>query len=398
MFCRLNAGSAFVNPYQLPPKKFDLDQSQDGEADRRYDSAEGAGAGGSGHKMTVSSEQEAVSSKRTKEKRMQRSVFVVICLLATVLLPTTPGAQQPKKIFRIVYLAAQDAAIESERSEAIRLAVHELGYIEGQNLAIEYRYVEGKKYDRARELATELVSLKVDLILVSGGARVIQPARNATNTIPLVMVGQGVDPVRAGFVKSLARPGGNLTGITMLTRELSGKRLELLQEALPKISRVAVLYEPVPVAALEVKDLQAAARELRLTIQTWEVRKAGEFEKVFAAISKAHPDGLYIAGSTLVFANLKRTARFALKSRLASIYNGKDFVDEGGLLSYGADLGASYRRVAYYVDRILKGAKPSDLPIEQPTKFELVINLKTANQIGVKIPQKVLARADKVIR
>ena len=329
---------------------------------------------------------------------MQRSVFVVICLLATVLLPTTPGAQQPKKIFRIGYLAAQDAAIESERSKAIRLAVHELGYIEGQNLAIEYRYVEGKKYDRARELAAELVSLKVDLILVSGGARVIQPARNATNTIPLVMVGQGVDPVRAGFVKSLARPGGNLTGITMLTRELSGKRLELLQEALPKISRVAVLYEPGPVAALEVKDLQAAARELRLTIQTWEVRKAGEFEKVFAAISKAHPDGLYIAGSTLVFANLKRTARFALKSRLASIYNGKDFVDEGGLLSYGADLGASYRRVAYYVDRILKGAKPSDLPIEQPTKFELVINLKTANQIGVKIPQKVLARADKVIR
>ena len=178
------------------------------------------------------------------------AVLLALCVSAE--------AQQPKKFFRIGYLSAQDAAIESDRSEAIRLALRELGYIEGQNLAIEYRYVEAKKYDRARELAAELVHLRVDLIMVSVGARVIQPAKNATKTIPIVMVGQGVDPVKGGFVESLARPDGNLTGVTMLTRELSGKRLELLQEIVSKISRVAVLCEPVPVAALEVKDLQGA--------------------------------------------------------------------------------------------------------------------------------------------
>ena len=318
------------------------------------------------------------------------AVLLALCALAS--------AQQPKKVFRIGYLSAQGAAMESERSDAIRQALRELGYIEGQNLAIEYRYMEGRKYDRAGELAAALVSLGVDLIVVSGGARVLRPAKNATNTIPIVMVGQGVDPVKAGFVKSLARPGGNVTGMTNLTRELSGKRLELLQEAVPKIGRVAVLYEPGPVAALEMKDLQAVARELRLALRTWEVRDGGEFENVFAAISKARPDGLYIAGSTLVFANLARTARFALKSRLPSIYNGKDFVDEGGLVSYGADLAASHRRVAVFIDKILKGAKPADLPVEQPTKFELVINLKTAKQIGLVIPPNVLARADRVIR
>jgi putative ABC transport system substrate-binding protein len=341
---------------------------------------------------------ESFSDDRKSRIQNRKSVRIFAIVLIFVLAGAVAQAQPPKKIFRIGYLSAQDAAIESNRSDAIRLALRELGYIEGQNLGIEYRYVEGRKYDRAGELAAELVSLRVDIIVASGGARVIRPAKNATSTIPIVMVGQGVDPVKAGCVKSLARPGGNLTGITMLTRELSGKRLELLQEAVPKISRIAVLYEPGPVATLEVKDLQSAARELRLNIQTWEVRDADEFEKVFAAISKADPDGLYIAGSTLVFANLTRTARFALKSRLPSIYNGKDFVDEGGLLSYGADVVASYRRVAYYVDRILKGIKPAELPIEQPTKFELVINLKTAKQIGLTTPPNILARADRVLK
>jgi putative ABC transport system substrate-binding protein len=275
--------------------------------------------------------------------------------------------------------------------------LRELGYIEGQNIATEYRYAEGK-FDRAAELAAELVRLRVDIIVVSGGARLIQRAKNVTKNIPIVMMGQGVDPVKAGFVESLARPGGNVTGITLLDRELGGKRLELLKETVPNISRVTAIYEPVPVSAPELKNLQTAARALKLAVQTLEVRDAGGFERVFAAISKARPDGLYVVGSGLMFANQKRTTDFALKSRLPSMYNSRQAVDAGGLMSYGADLADSYRRVAYFVDRILKGAKPADLPVEQPTKFEFVINLKTAKQIGVTIPPDLLARATRIIR
>ncbi len=215
------------------------------------------------------------------------------------------------------------------------------------------------------------------------------------------MVGSGADPVEAGYVESLAHPGGNVTGITNLNRELGGKRLELFKEAVPKIARVAVLYDPVlPGSAREVKEvLPVAARTLRLTLQPWEVRAADGFEKVFAALNKQRPDGLYVpASGPLMAANRKRIADFALKSRLPSVYNARASVDAGGLMSYGANLADSYRRVAYYVDRILKGAKPADLPVEQPTKFELVFNLKTAKQIGLTIPPNVLARADKVIK
>jgi len=205
--------------------------------------------------------------------------------------------------------------------------------------------------------------------------------------------------VEAGFVESLARPGGNVTGITSLTTDLGGKRLELLKEAVPKLDSVAVLYDPVALGSvLQLKDLPVAARALGLTLQPWEVRAANGFEKVFAALNKQRPDGLYVFGSALMNANQKRIVGFALKSRLPSVYGRREAVDAGGLMSYGADLAASYRRVAYFVDKILKGAKPADLPVEQPTKFELVINLKTAKQIGVTIPQKVLARADKVIK
>ena len=215
------------------------------------------------------------------------------------------------------------------------------------------------------------------------------------------MVGTGTDPVVAGLVESLARPGGNVTGLTLLSGELGGKRLELLKNAVPKLARVAVLYDPTgPSNVREVKEvLPVAARALRLTIQPWEVGAADGFEKVFAALNKQRPDGLYISGGgPLMNSNQKRTAGFALKNRLPSMYNRREAVDAGGLMSYGADLSDSYRRVAYYVDRILKGAKPADLPVEQPTKVELVINLKTAKQIGVIIPQKVLARADRVIK
>jgi len=324
---------------------------------------------------------------------------VCLLLLIAFLGGAIAHAQQPKKVPRIGYLSATDPATESARFEAIRLALRERGYIEGQNIATEYRYAEGKR-DRAPELAAELVRLKVDIIVVAGGGRIILAAKNATKSIPIIMVGAGTDPVEAGFVESLARPGGNVTGLTLLSRELGGKRLELLKEAVPKLARVAVLYDPAtPDSVQDVKEvLPVAARALRLTLRSWEVRAAEDFDKVFAAISKWRPDGLYVPPGPLTRANRKRTSSFALKSQLPSMYQSKEDVDAGGLMSYGADLADSYRRVAYYLDRILKGAKPADLPVEQPTKFEFVINLKTAKQIGLTIPPEVLARASRLIK
>jgi putative tryptophan/tyrosine transport system substrate-binding protein len=324
---------------------------------------------------------------------------ILFLLAASVLICFHPAAaQQPKKVYRIGYLAGIERATDSPRSEAIRLALRELGYIEGQNIAIEYRYAEGK-LDRLPELAAELLRLKVDIIVVAGGAATVRAAKNATKTIPIVMMGLPADPVELGFVASLARPGGNVTGLTNLGRELAGKRLELLKEAVPKLARVAVLYEPAnPNSVREVKEvLPVAAHALGLTVRSWEVRDADGFERVFAALNKQRPDGLYVVGSALLTVNEKRTAGFALKSRLPSVGN-RGYVDAGGLMSYGADFADSYRRIAYFVDRILKGAKPADLPVEQPTKFELVINLKTAKQIGLTIPQSMLYRADKVIK
>jgi putative tryptophan/tyrosine transport system substrate-binding protein len=324
--------------------------------------------------------------------------FMFLALCSMLLAPCFPvEAQQPKRVPRIGYLANLDPALDSARAEAIRLALRERGHIEGQNIATEYRYAEGK-LDRLPELAAELVRLKVDIIVV-GGEPGIRAAKNATKTIPIVMMGTGADPVEAGLVENLARPGGNVTGITNLGGQLSGKRLELLKEAVPKLARVAVLYEPVAGGVRDVKEvLPVAARALRLTIQPLEVRGADGFEKVFAALNKERPDGLYVLQSTLMNTNAKHITDFALKSRLPSMYYIKEFVDAGGLMSYGADIADSYRRIAYFVDRILKGAKPADLPVEQPTKFEFVINLKTANQIGLTIPPEVLARASRLIK
>jgi putative tryptophan/tyrosine transport system substrate-binding protein len=331
---------------------------------------------------------------------MRKHVIRLTLCAMLFALSYSASAQQPKKVFRIGYLSNSDPARDSTRSEGIRLALRELGYIEGQNIATEYRYAEGKP-DRQPELAGELVRLKVDIIVVAGGDTLIRAAKNATKTIPIVMVGPGADPVEAGFVESLAHPGGNVTGLTLLTRELGGKRVELLKEAIPKLARVAVLYDPaIPGPVHEVKEvLPVAARALRLTLQPWEVRAADDFEKVFAALNKQRPDGLYVpAGGPIMAVNQKRIIGFALKSRLPSVYTNREAVEAGGLMYYGADQAESYRRVATYVDRILKGAKPADLPVEQPTKFEFVINLKTAKQIGLTIPQSVLFRADKVIR
>jgi len=237
--------------------------------------------------------------------------------------------------------------------------------------------------------------------VVAGGNRLVLAAKNATKTIPIVMTGGGTDPVEAGLIESLAHPGGNVTGLTNLSGELGGKRLELLKEAVPKVARVAVFYEPAASSSvLDVKEeLPAAARALKLTLQLWEVRAADDFDRVFAALSKRRPDGLYITGGgALMGANGKRIVGFALKNRLPSMHSRREEVDAGGLMHYGADLADSYRRVAYYVDRILKGAKPADLPVEQPMKFEFVINKKTADQIGLTIPQWTLMKATKVIQ
>jgi putative tryptophan/tyrosine transport system substrate-binding protein len=331
-------------------------------------------------------------------KRAAASTILVAGMLLAIAV-VAEAQQQPKKIWRMGYLSSVNPANESARAEGIRLALHERGYIEGQNIAIEYRYGEGK-IDRAPELAAELVRLKVDIIVVAGGIHWIRAAKNATKTIPIVMVGAGNDPVEAGLIESLARPGANVTGLTNLVGKLGGKRLELLKEAVPKVARVGVIYEPAtPANVVEVKeDLPSAARVLKLAVQTWEVRDAAGFDTAFAALSKQLPEGLYVAGSPLINANQKRIADFALKSRLPSMYGDPGSIEAGGLMYYGADLADSYRRVATYVDRILKGAKPADLPVEQPTKFELAINLKTAKQIGLMIPDPVLAKTDKVIK
>jgi putative ABC transport system substrate-binding protein len=338
--------------------------------------------------------------QQAKARRNSISKNVIRFALGTMLFAFSfpAGAQQPTKVPRIGYLSSAGLVFESTRAGAIRQGLRERGYIEGQNIAFEYQYGEGN-VDRLPELAAELVRLKVDIIVVAGGGRTIRAAKNVTKTIPIVMVGTGIDPVEAGLVESLARPGGNVTGITNLSRELGGKRLELLKEAIPKVVRVAVLYDPaIPNNVLLLKEVQAVEGALGLTIQPWEVRGTTDFDKVFAMTGKQRPDGLYVLEGPLMNVNQKRIVGFALKSRLPSVYGRKEAVDAGGLMYYGADLRESYRRVAYFVDRILKGAKPSDLPVEQPTKFEFVINLKTAKQIGVTIPPNVLARADRLIK
>ena len=336
---------------------------------------------------------------RVRERSVHRNLKRLALCALTIAHGFPAAAQQPKKVARIGYLSAFGAARESARAEAIRLALHDLGYIEGQKIAIDYRYAEGK-IDRFPELAAELVRLKVEIIVVSGGNNLIQAAKKATKTIPIVMTGGGGDPVAGGLIDSLARPGGNVTGVTTLNRELGGKRLELLKEAVPKLARVAVLYDSAaPATVRDLKEiLPAAARALGLTLQPWDVRTGEDLEKIFAALNKQRPDGLYPTGGPIIDANGKRIAGLALKSRLPSTYSRKEDVDAGGLMYYGADFMDGYRRVAYFVDKILKGAKPADLPVEQAAKFEFVINLKTAKQIGVTIPPDVVARASRLIK
>jgi putative ABC transport system substrate-binding protein len=309
------------------------------------------------------------------------------------------AAQPPEKITRLGYLTGRLTALDSGRREAIRQALRTVGYIEGQNIFTEYRSSEGNS-DRIPRLVAELVNLKVDIIIVAGGSGSVRAAANATKTIPIVMAGEGLDPVEAGFVKSLAQPGGNITGFTNLGGYLGGKRLEILKDAVPKVRRVAILYEANnPRNMFEFKEvIPTAARELKLTILRGEVRDEKDFERVFAMINKERPDGLFVLNGPLMQRSHERTATFAIKSRLPSIYDTRDAIDAGGMLFYGADVEESYQRVAAFVDKIIKGRKPADLPVEQPMRYELVVNLKTANQIGVKIDPNLLARAQKIIK
>jgi len=271
--------------------------------------------------------------------------------------------------------------------------------VEGQNISIDYRYGEGNR-DRAAKLAAELVALNCDVIVVVGGYSWIRAVMEATKTIPIVMTGAGLDPVDSGLIKSLAHPGGNVTGITNLGTDLGSKRLEIFKEALPKLTRVAVLYELASPSDLRLlkKDFPGLARALKFTVQLWEVKTYDDFEKVFAAMGKQRPDGLYALPGGLMGANGKRIVNFALKSRIPTLFGRKLEVEAGGLMSYAADLEETYRQIAWYVDRILKGTKPADLPVQQPMRFEFVINLQTAKKIGVTINTDVLARATKIIR
>jgi putative ABC transport system substrate-binding protein len=318
----------------------------------------------------------------------------LIWLLPTVFLTNLSFAQpQPAKIPRIGYLSSGSPSTNPDFREAFRQGLRDLGYVEGKNIMIEYRWAEGK-FDRVPELATELVRLKVDVILAPNSA-IARAAKKATTTIPIVMVNAGnLD----GLVISLARPGGNITGLTNVSSDLGGKRLELLKEILPRLDRVAVLITELESQAL--KEIKAAAPSLQIQLQILEVRVANDLERAFAAATKERAGALAVVsgGSGLLLRNRKQIAELAVKNRLPTIFPQISYMSAGGLMSYSANEIDMYRRAATYVDKILKGRKPADLPVEQPMKFEFVINLKTAKQIGLTIPPNVLARADRVIR
>jgi len=324
---------------------------------------------------------------------MKRKI-TVLTLCALLFVATFHAeAQQTKKVPRIGYLSS---GFRSFHTEAFRQGLRELGYVEGKNITIEYRDAEGK-IERYSDLASDLVSLKVDVIFVPSTPGALA-AKNATKTIPIVFTSVG-DPVGSGLVASLARPGGNITGLSTLAPDLSGKALELLKETVPKVSRVAVIRNPDnPGKTHSLRETEVAARAFGLQLQPLEVRGPSDIEPAFQAARREQAGGLIVLRDVVTVGQTKRIVELALKNRLPTIYNDRDFVDAGGLMSYGPNMSDLFRRAAVYVDKILKGAKPADLPVEQPTKLEFIINLKTAKQIGLTIPPNVLARADKVIK
>jgi putative ABC transport system substrate-binding protein len=306
-------------------------------------------------------------------------------------------AQQPaKKIPRVAFLSLNWLTVQKDRVEAFREALRKLGYIDGQNITVDYRFADNDA-ERMAKLVAELVHLNVDVIVTSGSSAT-RPAKEATTTIPIVMMSDN-DPVASGFVASLARPGGNITGLTNVSGDLGDKRLELLKEIIPKLSRVAVFRDLTNVTeGIGLDEIEPTARVLKIQTQRFELAKVQDFDGQFQAITKWRPGGLMITGGPLMNGHRKRIVEFADKNRLPAMYQRDEFVEAGGLVSYATSFIDLSRRAATYVDKILKGAKPADLPVEQPKTFELIINLKTAKQIGLTIPANVLARADRVIR
>ena len=324
------------------------------------------------------------------------SVIVFVLVLAG----DVAQAQQSANIPRVGLVVADP---ETTSARELQQRLRELGYIEGKNILFEYRYSQRNlDLDRIPSLVSELVQLKVDVLFLSN-FRAIRAAKQLTQTIPVVMV-TTQDPVETGIIDSLARPGRNITGLTRLTRDLSGKRLELLKEAVPKISQVGILWDARPDieasgSAIALKEYEEAAHALKLKLQSLEVRGPNpDWEGAFQAAAKGRAGALITIHNALIVRYPKRIADLAIKNRLPSMYEGSSYVDAGGLMSYSSNDADQYKRAATYVDKILKGAKPADLPVEQPTKFELVINLKTGKQIGLTIPPNVLARADRVVR
>jgi putative tryptophan/tyrosine transport system substrate-binding protein len=325
----------------------------------------------------------------------RKTIIIVFWLVALALAPFRQAeAQQPTRMHRVCFLSSR-AGIEV-RDEAFRQGLRELGYIEGKNIVVEWRFAEGK-LDRLPALAAELVRLKADII-ITGGPPATRAAKEATSTIPIVMTFDP-DPVGSGFVASLARPGGNITGLSTLAPELSGKQLELLKEVVPRLSRVGVLGTSTqPGYAQVAKEIAIAAEALGVTLQILDVLTPKDIETAFRNASKGHVEAVLVLASAVVTPRRTQIVDLAAKGRLPAIFPYLEYVEAGGLMSYGVQVNDLYRRAAIYVDKILKGTKPADLPVEQPTKFEFIINLKAAKQIGLTIPPNVLARADKVIK
>jgi putative ABC transport system substrate-binding protein len=318
----------------------------------------------------------------------------LVALAGALAAPGAPFAQQADRVRRIGFLSSESAAAWAPRVEAFRAGLRDLGYVEGRNIAIEFRWANGN-YDQVPRLTAELVAQNVDVIL-AGAAVATRAAKEATKTIPVVMVAVG-DPVEFGLVPSLARPGGNLTGSSFLSIELAAKRVAVIKDTLPRVKRVGTLLNPdTPGSALVLRAMETTARSLKLELQVFEVRRAGDFEAAFSAFAKGRVEALAIPNQAMLTVNAKRIATLAAGHRLASV-GGAEFADAGCMLGYGANLVELYRRASTYVDKILRGARPGDLPVEQPSTYELVINVKTAKALGVKIPESVLFRADRVI-
>jgi len=332
---------------------------------------------------------------RAQRKSVHKEIVCVVFGVLLLAWGSLADAQQPKKVPRIGYLSASSASSISSRVEALRQGLRELGYVEGKNIVIEQRYAEGKP-DRLSALVAELVRLKVDVI-VSAGPLTTRAAKEATSTVPIVMA-QDNDPVGSGFVASLARPGGNITGLSTLAPELTGKQLELLKEIVPGLARVAVFGSSTPGTLQRLREAELAAGAIGVKVQYLDIQSPKDIEIVFRAASKGHADAILVLGGAAVISHRTQVVELAVKNRLPAAYNFQEFVEAGGLMSYSASVYDLSRRAATYVDKILKGAKPADLPVEQPKKFEFIVNLKAAKQIDLTIPPNVLARADKVIR